>query len=109
MTKQTATATVTKAFGKDIPVLNISAEYDSFDTYAEVPENKRFSDAELLKLANRAQAQAALAVVRNAEFTRLGYKAPEVSEVDKLAAIIGKKHPEYDLAECIRRAELALA
>jgi hypothetical protein len=108
-TTKTATATVNTAFGKPIPALNLSADYQAYEKYGDIPTEKLPTQEDILNDVNKAEANRVIAKERTAQFAALGYAAPEVPEDEKLANTIQKKHPEWTIEDCLKRARIALA
>ena len=88
---QSKTATVSKAFGKNLDEfegvttksLEVSYSYTALQTLDEVPEDERLEDEDILAVINARRNAAARASAVNEALGALGIKAPALSDYDK--------------------------
>lgn len=88
---QTKTATVSKAFGKDlnefegvtVSSVTVTYSFDALTDLSEVPADEALEPEDILSVVNARRNAAARAKAVNAELAKLGISAPALTDAEK--------------------------
>jgi hypothetical protein len=77
--------TIEKAFGNDLPrALDVAAEYEAYETYAEIPANELPSEKEVVQFLNAKAKASARAAATTKALSDAGIQKPTLENSEEL-------------------------